>query len=131
VNATVFKASEVERLVAQAHAAGKSGATLVAREEGLGYGLILTHFKDRQPKPELHEAADDIYYILEGSGTLSLGGEIADRTRKSAGEWTGRTIEGAEVVEVSAGDAVSIPRGTPHMMGCPGGEMRYVVVKVW
>jgi len=131
MHARVWRSTDVREAVEDAHARGKSGATLVAREEQLGYGIILTHFKDRQPKPELHEAADDVYYIIEGAGTLHLGGTISDRSEKSPGEWTGRTIEGAEVIEVSAGDAVSIPRGTPHMMGCPGGELRYFVVKVW
>jgi mannose-6-phosphate isomerase-like protein (cupin superfamily) len=127
----VFTSAEVHEAVAKALTQGKSGATLVPKDQHLGYGIILTHFKDRQPKPELHEAADDVYYIIDGTGTLALGGEIADRSEKSPGEWTGRTIEGAEVVAVSAGDVVSIPRGTPHMMGCPGGELRYFVVKVW
>jgi len=131
MKARVLNSAEVQAAVAEALAQGKSGATLVAKDEQLGYGIILTHFEDRQPKPELHEAADDVYYVIDGAGTLYLGGEIADRAEKSPGEWTGRTIQGAETHQVSAGDVVSIPRGTPHMMGCPGGELRYFVVKVF
>ena len=129
--AVVFKAVDVKKAVDKALAGGKSGATLVAKDENLGYGILLTQMTDRQPKPELHEAADDVYYIIEGAGTVSVGGEIADREQKSPGEWSGRTILKATQVQVAAGDVVSIPRGTPHMMGCPGGEIRYFVVKVW
>jgi mannose-6-phosphate isomerase-like protein (cupin superfamily) len=131
MKAKVFRSAKVNEMVAAALAGGKSGATLIAQDEGLGYGLLLTEMKDRQPKPELHESADDVYYILAGKGALSTGGRIADPSQKSPGEWTGRTIDGAETIEVAAGDVVSIPRGTPHMMGCPGGAIRYFVVKVW
>lgn len=131
MQAHVFKANEIAREVAAALQAGKSGATLVSQDQDLGYGLILTHMKDRQPKPELHEAADDIYYILGGTGTLYLGGQVTEPSQKGPGEWTGRGIAGAETVEVSTGDVVHIPRGTAHMMGCPGGEVKYFVVKVW
>lgn len=131
MKAKVFKSARIDEMVAQALAGGKSGATLVAQDEALGYGMLLTHLKDRQPKPELHEAADDVYYILEGAGTLYVGGKIAEASQKSPGEWTGKTIDGAEAIPVATGDAVSIPRGTAHMMGCPGGHVRYFVVKVW
>ena len=129
--AKVWKAAEVEKEIKAALAAGKSGPTLLGKEAGLGYGLIVTDFKDRQPKPELHENADDVYYILAGEGTLTIGGELVGKEAKGPGEWTAQEIARAEKVTVRAGDVVSIPRGVPHMRGCPGGAVKYFVVKVY
>jgi len=130
-DAQVFQAAEVEAGVREAHAVGQSGARLIEKPAGLGYGLILTHFKDRAPKPELHQEADDIYYVISGKGTLYLGGTIEEQSERSPGELTGKAITGAQESELNPGDIVSIPRGTPHMVGCPGGELKYFVVKVF
>ncbi len=130
-SAKVWPAAEVEQATKEALAAGKSGPQLLWKDAGTGYGIVMTDFKDRKAKPELHEAADDIYYILSGEGELTIGGELVERKEKSPGEWTAKDISGAEKRKVRPGDIVSIPRGVPHMMGCPGGAMQYFVVKVF
>jgi mannose-6-phosphate isomerase-like protein (cupin superfamily) len=131
MQAQVWTAAEVEKEVKAALAAGKSGPTLLGKEAKLGYGIIVTDFHDRKPKPELHEQADDVYYIIAGKGELTIGGELVVKEAKGPGEWTAQEIAKAEKVTVRAGDVVSIPRGVPHMMGCPGGAVKYFVVKVY
>jgi len=131
MKATVWKALDVSQRLCAELAAGRFGVKLLDQSVGLGYGIIVTHLKDRKPKPEMHDNADDVFYILEGNGTLSLGGEIQQRAETSPGEHLGESLTGAQSFTVTAGDVISIPRKTPHMMGCPGGEVKYLVVKVY
>ena len=131
MDAGVFKAEHVAEQLASALAAGECAAKLVEQDEGLGYGVIVTHLKDRVPAPELHREADDVYYVLEGEGTVYLGGEIEDAEENAPGEIVGKRLIGASATTVTPGDIVSIPRCTPHMMGCPGGEVKYLVMKVY
>ncbi|MEK7270217.1 MAG: hypothetical protein AAB215_04655 [Planctomycetota bacterium] len=128
-NAKAWKAAEIESMVQKALAEGKTGANLLKKDEGLGYGLILTRFKARKAVPELHEAADDVYYIVKGEGEVTIGGELLEKESKGPGEWSAKGIANAQKVAVRAGDVVSIPRGTPHMMGCAG-DLDYFIVKV-
>src|SRR5215831_4122675 len=52
--------------------------------------------------------ADEINYILDGSGTFVTGGMAPDPKDRTKG------ITGGEAHDVKAGDAIVVPAGTPH-----------------
>ena len=128
---TVYQAEDVAGRLAAEIAKGECAVKLLTKEEGLGYGLIVTQLANRDPKPEMHDAADDVYYVLEGQGTLYLGGEMQGVQETSPGEYIGESVDNPAPHELGPGDVVSIPRKTVHMMGCPGGSVKYLVVKVY
>jgi mannose-6-phosphate isomerase-like protein (cupin superfamily) len=88
----------------------------------------------RRTKPtaaEIHEAFDDVWYVLEGAGTLVTGGTLVDATPASPGEIRGPSVRGGETRHVQKGDFVYIPAGTPHWISAVDGpELLYTVVKV-
>jgi mannose-6-phosphate isomerase-like protein (cupin superfamily) len=88
----------------------------------------------RRTKPtaaEIHEAFDDVWYVLEGAGTLVTGGTVVDATTASPGEIRGPSVKGGETRRVQKGDFVYIPAGTPHWISAVDGpELLYTVVKV-
>src|SRR5262245_16456014 len=44
---------------------------------------------------ELHDASDDVYYVLDGSATLVLGGKLDEPRETEPGEWRSpRIIDG-------------------------------------
>src|SRR5258706_16377124 len=48
---------------------------------GMQLRVAVQHEKDRTGAPaELHDASDDVYYVLEGSATLTLGGKLENPT---------------------------------------------------
>lgn len=80
---------------------------------------------------EIHDASDDVYYVLEGSATLTLGGRLVSPKEVEPGEWRGPSIEGGKNVEVKKGDLIVVPRGTPHMRSTVGKDFAMILIKVF
>lgn len=77
----------------------------------------------------------EVYYMLEGSGTLTTGGTLRKplTPRPSAmGNWTDVSssgIEGGVSRHVAKGDVVIIPGGLPHMWTAVDGDITYLIVR--
>jgi mannose-6-phosphate isomerase-like protein (cupin superfamily) len=80
---------------------------------------------------EVHDASDDVYYVLEGTATLTLGGRLEAPREIEPGEWRAARIDGGRIVEIRKGDLVVVPRGTPHMRSTVGKDFSMILIKVW
>lgn len=78
---------------------------------------------------EVHEQDADIIYVLDGSATLVTGGEIIDSKLIAPGEIRGSGIKGGETRQISQGDVIIVPAGTPHWFKEVPGPLNYYVVK--
>ncbi len=87
-----------------------------------------------------HDKLTEVYYVLEGEGTLVTSGTLVnakavpstsaiyrDLTGPSA---TGSAINGGESRRIAAGDVVIIPPGVPHWFNDVKGSIRYLVVRI-
>ena len=85
-----------------------------------------------EPNAEQHEGVTDLYVILGGSGTLTVGGEIANRQviPNRPGEYTGRPINKGRSLAVKAGDIVNVPPNTPHASVGDAGGLTYMLIKI-
>lgn len=62
------------------------------------------------PPPHQHDDTEQVFYVLEGKGTLRIGAEKSEHT-------------------VSPGDVVRIPPRTVHSIRCDGSKpLRYVAI---
>ena len=80
----------------------------------------------------LHQTkVTEIYYILQGSGTLVTGGTIPDPKLLAPGSTTlqGKRIEGGVSRTVSPGDVIVIPGYTPHWFSGQQGDLRYLIFR--
>lgn len=94
--------------------------------------VAVVHERDKPAAvAEIHDASDDVYYVLEGAATLTLGGRLEAPRETEAGEWRGPSISGGRTVEIRKGDLVVVPRGTPHSRSTAGREFSMLLVKVW
>src|SRR6185436_12365070 len=59
---------------------------------------------------ELHDASDDVYYVLDGSATLVLGGKLDAPKETEPGEWRSPNIIDGNTVEIKKGDLIIVPR---------------------
>jgi mannose-6-phosphate isomerase-like protein (cupin superfamily) len=80
---------------------------------------------------EVHDASDDVYYVLEGTATLTLGGRLEAPRETEPGEWRGPRISGGRTVDIRKGDLVVVPRGTPHTRSTVGRDFSMILIKVW
>lgn len=80
---------------------------------------------------EVHDGADDIYYVLEGKATLILGGELVDPNEISPGEWRAKTIKGGNPFEIKKGDLIVVPRGTVHQRTVTKKGFSMILIKVF
>jgi len=125
-------------LVARAAPGGAGGAnqrdlfhSLVTRT----HSFIMVHRPasvpgSAAPNAEQHEGASDIYFIVGGSGTVTVGGTIENRRISRPGEYGG-TISGGKAFKVKAGDILNIPANQPHATMADGPDgMTYVLMKV-
>src|SRR5882724_11776625 len=99
--------------------------------EGMELRVAVQHEKDIQPPSgELHDASDDVYYVIEGSATLTLGGTLEAAREVEPGEWRGRIV-GGQKIEVAKGDLIIVPRGTPHQRSTVGQDFSMILIKVY
>jgi len=80
---------------------------------------------------ELHDASDDVYYVLSGTATLTLGGTLDTPKEIEPGEWRGPKITGGQKVEIAKGDIVIVPRGTPHHRSTTNQDFTMILIKVF
>ncbi len=80
---------------------------------------------------EVHDASDDVYYVLEGAATLTLGGRLDAPREVQPGEWRGPRITGGRTVEIAKGDLIVVPRGTPHQRSTAGKDFSMILIKVF
>lgn len=113
---------------AQVEAAFQAGAVLF---DGKGTNYqIHASFRDRAGQAEIHESETDILHVLEGKAVLVTGGVAKGAHKTGEAELRGDLIEGGEPRELSPGDVVVIPAGTPHWFKEVSSPIRYYVVKV-
>jgi mannose-6-phosphate isomerase-like protein (cupin superfamily) len=100
--------------------------------EGMELRVAVQHEKNTAAAAgELHDASDDVYYVIEGSATLTLGGTLDTPHEIERGEWRGPRIVGGQKIEVRKGDLIIVPRGTPHQRSTTGQDFTMILIKVY
>ncbi len=98
--------------------------------ENIGCRVFVQHEKDVSTnQAEVHDGADDVFIIMEGTATLTLGGALESPTQIQPGEWRAPRITGGREFKVNGGDVVMVPRGTPHVRSTIGEEVTVMIVK--
>ena len=62
----------------------------------------------------IHNTEAEVFYVVEGSGTLVTGGTLVNPTSPNPENVTGTAIAGGQSRPVAKGDFYVIPQGVPH-----------------
>jgi mannose-6-phosphate isomerase-like protein (cupin superfamily) len=62
----------------------------------------------------VHEREAEMFYVVEGAGTLVTGGTLHDEKRTNAENLTGSAIDGGTPRRIAKGDWVMVPEKTAH-----------------
>lgn len=81
---------------------------------------------------EVHDASDDVFYVLDGSAELTLGGKLDDPREAAPGEWKSEKIIGGKTFTIKKGDLIVVPRGTPHQrINSKGKTFSLILIKIF
>ena len=62
----------------------------------------------------VHEKDAELFYVIDGSGTLVTGGKLVEEKRTNESNLSGTSIQGGVSKKVSKGDWILVPEGVPH-----------------
>ena len=80
---------------------------------------------------ETHDAADHVFYVLDGSAILILGGKLEAPKEIEPGEWRSPRFLDGQTLEIKKGDLVIVPRGTPHQRNTAGKDFTMILVTIY
>jgi uncharacterized protein GlcG (DUF336 family)/mannose-6-phosphate isomerase-like protein (cupin superfamily) len=105
------------------------GAVLFGAPEGEPY-MVHASRRDGAGQAEVHSKDADVIYVLDGTATFVTGGTVVEPKTTAPGEVRGREIAGGETRQLTRGDVVIVPAGTPHWFQKVPSAFTYYVVKV-
>ena len=96
--------------------------------------LALLHRTKAETSALIHNRVTEIYQIVEGAGTLVLGGTLEeptamDLTRLNAGPSQSGVHRGGESRRVGPKDVIIVPAGTPHRFSALDEPITYLVYR--
>ena len=71
---------------------------------------------------EVHENWSDLVFVVSGTASLRVGGELRQPYVESPGELRGKNGVGGTLHVVHQGDVVNVPAGIPHQFLVPPGQ---------
>jgi mannose-6-phosphate isomerase-like protein (cupin superfamily) len=99
---------------------------------GMQLRVAVQHEKNRGgASAELHDASDDVYYVLDGSAMLTLGGRLESPKETDPGEWRSPKIIDGKSFEIKKGDLIVVPRGTPHQRSTENKDFTMILIKIY
>jgi len=111
---TYSSAADVAALLAKAKADHKEGQpTVVETILHLAPYNANLEYRSSVGPAAVHEKEAELFYVLDGSATLTTGGKLKDEKRNGE-NLTGTGIEGGSDQAVAKGDVVIVPENTPH-----------------
>jgi len=77
------------------------------------YGANMEYRSAVPQASAVHEKEAEMFYVIDGSGTLVTGGKLVGETR-NGDNLTGTAIDGGETKDIAKGDFFIVPENTPH-----------------
>ena len=134
--AVIVNASQLGATMRQS-AANNTLDTKVA-ETGVKGGIIrvgIIYREQPETRALIHQELTEIYYIVEGGGTLVTGGTVENVQPVSDPPNLGPTPSffvtqvGGETQRVGVGDVVILPAGLPHRLSELDGPTSYIIYR--
>jgi mannose-6-phosphate isomerase-like protein (cupin superfamily) len=122
---TFASSTEVQQLIAKAKADRKGDAPTTI-EPILSLGTYHANLEYRPiPGPAaLHDTENELMFVIEGAGTITMGGQMVNPTRPNPTNQSAAAISDGTDTAVAKGDFIMVPHGTPHQItAVPGAPL--------
>ncbi|MGH6828561.1 MAG: cupin domain-containing protein [Rhizomicrobium sp.] len=114
---TFTSEAEIQQLIAKAKADRKGDAPITVEPI-----LVLAPYRaNLEYRPAaaaaaVHDTEDELMVVLEGGGTIRLGGQLVNPKRTNPTNQSAASISGGRDQVLSKGDVLIVPHGTPHQV---------------
>lgn len=121
---TMVSAADVTALIAKAKVDRKEGQALLAQSmiQLAPYNVSL-EYRAAVANAAVHDKEAELFYVVDGSGTLITGGKLKEEKRTNPENSSGSGIEGGVTRHVAKGDFIMVPEGTPHWFSAIDGTV--------
>src|SRR6266566_3151392 len=121
---TFVSSADVTALIAKAKATRKPDqANLVQPLLQLAPYTANLEYRAAVANGAVHEKEAEMFYVVDGAGTLVTGGKLTGETRTNAENLSGSGIEGGKSQRVAKGDFIMVPENTPHWFSAIEGSL--------
>jgi mannose-6-phosphate isomerase-like protein (cupin superfamily) len=69
----------------------------------------------------IHDTENELFYVIEGSGTMTSGGTLVNGKRTNPANQSGDSITGGTNTHLAKGDFMIVPAGTAHQITADNG----------
>lgn len=77
-------------------------------------GLVILANRRGTGESEYHEYTNHVFIMVEGEGTLIVGGTLIGAKQTAPGQMRGTGLDGGQTYHLTKGDVITIPAKTPH-----------------
>ena len=114
---TFTSSAEVQQLIEKAKADRKGNAPTTS-EPILSLAPYRANLEYRPiaGPAAVHDTEDEVMYVIEGGGTITLGGQMVNPTRSNPTNQSADKISGGNDQKIAKGDFLIVPHGTPHQV---------------
>lgn len=107
----------------------RDGLVTAPVPSGPGATILMVR-RDRDGEVEVHERMNDEFVVETGHATVRVGGKVSGARQTGPGEWRGGSMSGGRAYQLSPGDVLWIPAGSPHQTLAPSdGSFSYLAFK--
>jgi mannose-6-phosphate isomerase-like protein (cupin superfamily) len=116
VTTTYIAAADVAALVAKAQRERKPDQPnlVQAMLQLPPYTANLEYRIGANAPASVHEREAELFYVIDGSGTIVTGGQLHDEKRTNPANRSGSRIDSGTPQRLAKGDVVFVPENTPH-----------------
>ena len=121
---TYASSADVAALIAKASSERKEDQPLVAERilQLAPYNANLEYRASVGPAA-VHERDAEMFYVIDGGGTMVTGGKLVNEKRTNAENLAGTAVEGGTSRTIAKGDFIIVPENTPHWFSAINGKL--------
>jgi mannose-6-phosphate isomerase-like protein (cupin superfamily) len=125
---TFANSGEIAALIAKAQQG--TGPAIVQPVIGLAPYRANLEYRTGVSTASTHELDAELFYVLDGSGVVVIGGKLVGETRTNASNLRGDSVDGGTARPVAKGDIFLVPENTPHWFSQVGGRLVLISMHV-
>ncbi len=126
----IATSADVQALIARIKSERKEEAVILRPLLRLAPYVVNLEYRKAPARAVIHETDSELLYVIDGAGTLTMGGTLIEPQRQNPQNMAGKGIEGGTPHVLGKGDFVLVPSGTTHSFTAIDGELIVISLRL-